>query len=71
MKIWISDIQAQSHRIIKLQCEDHSGYEYLGDFDDEQIREFFIGLQNDIDVESNLKRLKYYKYLHLFIIRKN
>lgn len=70
MKIWISDTHTQNHRIVKLQCENHSGFEYLGDLEDDEIEKFFLDLQKDIDVESNMKRLKYYKYLHLFIIKK-
>ena len=71
MKIWISDINTKSHRIVKLQCEQHSGFEYYGDLNDEEIKNFFLDLQKDIDVQTNMKRLKYYKYLHLFIIKKN
>ena len=71
MKIWISDIKAQNHRIVKLQCENHSGFEYLGDLDDDELKKFFLGLQKDIDVQTNMKRLKYYKYLHLFVTSKD
>lgn len=71
MKIWINDTKAPSHRIIKLNCEEHSGFEYLGDFNDDELRSFFLELQNDIDVDKNMKLIKYYGYLHLFIINKN
>jgi len=71
MKIWISDIKAEKHRIVKLQCEQHSGFEYLGDLDEQEIKTFFLSLGGDVEIETNLKRLNYYKYLHLFIILKN
>ena len=70
MKIWISDIQSPNNRIIKLNCEDHSGFKYLGDLDDEKLRDFLLGLQGNINVDKNIKLLKYYGYLHLFIISK-
>ncbi len=70
MKIWISDTQAQSHRIIKLNCEEHSNFTYLGDFDDDELRAFYLEVQPDMDVEKNVKLLNYYGYLHLFIIHK-
>ena len=70
MKIWISDTQTPTHRLVRLNCEEHSNYKYLGDLNDDELKSFFLGLQDDIDVEKNSKLLKYYGYLHLFIISK-
>ena len=70
MKIWISDAQTSSHRLVRLNCEEHSDYKYLGDLDDDELSAFFISLKDDIDVEKNIKLIKYYGYLHLFIIHK-
>ena len=70
MKIWISDTQTPTHRLVKLNCEEHSDFVYLGDLDDEALKDFFLELQDDIDVEKNIKLIKYYGYLHLFIIFK-
>jgi hypothetical protein len=70
MKIWISDTQTPSHRLVRLNCEEHSDYSYLGDLSDEAVRVFFVEIKDDIDTEKNLKLLKYYGYLHLFVIAK-
>ena len=70
MKIWINDTQTTSHRLVRLNCEEHSDHKYLGDFDDNELGVFFLKLKDDIDVEKNIKLLKYYGYLHLFIISK-
>ena len=70
MKIWMLENSSLKHKIIRLNCEEHSEFSYLGDLNDEEIKEFFVSLQDDIDVEKNLKLLKYYGYLHLFIIAK-
>lgn len=70
MKIWISDTQTPSHRLIRLNCEEHSDYTYLGDLDDDAFRDFLLEVKADIDVDKNVKLLKYYGYLHLFIIAK-
>lgn len=70
MKIWISDTQTTSHRLVRLHCEAHSDHTYLGDLDDDALKEFFLELKNDIDIEKNIKLIKYYGYLHLFIIHK-
>ena len=70
MKIWINDTKTPTHRLLKLNCEEHSDFTYLGDFDDEKLKEFFLEVQSDMDIEKNIKLIKYYGYLHLFIIHK-
>ncbi|MBU1991065.1 hypothetical protein KJ691_10005 [bacterium] len=70
MKIWISDTQASSHRLVRLNCEEHSDYAYLGDLDEGELKNFFLELQPDMDVDKNIRLIQYYGYLHLFIIHK-
>ncbi len=70
MKIWISDTQTQSHRLVKMNCEEHSDYIYLGDLDDEALENFFKSVDLTMDVAKNMKLIKYYGYLHLFVINK-
>ncbi len=70
MKIYISDENTPTHRIVKLNVEEHSLFEYLGDLNDDELRDFFVSVKEDIDVEKNLKLIKYYGYLHLFVIKK-
>ena len=67
MKLWISDTKTPTHRLVKLHAEQHSGYEYLGDLDEIELKKFLLELQNDMDVTKNIKLLNYYGYLHLFI----
>jgi len=71
MKIWIQDNNKKTYRNIRLQCEAHSDYSYLGDFSDDEFRDFLVEIQLDIDVEKNVKLINYYGYLHLFVINKN
>ena len=70
MKIWISDKQTPGYRLVRLNCEEHSDYSYLGDFNDNELRDFFLELQDDMDIEKNIKLINFYGYLHLFIIAK-
>nr|WP_321267952.1 hypothetical protein [uncultured Sulfurimonas sp.] len=70
MKIWVLDTKTPTYRLVRLNFENRDNYKYLGEFNDESLAKYFLELQNDIDVEKNLKLLKYYGYLHLFIISK-
>ena len=67
MKIWILQTDTPTHNIVRLNCEDHSDMEYLGEFEDEAFIEYLQTLQSDIDTQKNLKLIKYYGYLHLLL----
>ena len=70
MKIWKLDTQTPTHNIVRLNCEDHSDMVYAGEFlDDESLRKFFLSLDEGIDVDKNIKLIKYYGYLHLLLKR--
>lgn len=70
MKLWMSDEKAPSHRLVRFYGEQHSGYAYLGDLDDEQIKALFKEIKPDLDLHKNLETLKYFGYLNLFVISK-
>ena len=70
MKIWIEETKTAAYRLVKLNCEKHSDYEYLGDLNDEELKEFLLSVKEDIDVVKNIKLLHYFGYLHLFVIQK-
>jgi len=70
MELWISEENAPTHRLVRFNAEEHSNYKYLGDLDDEAIKAFFKEIKPDLDAEENLKMLKYFGYLHLFVTPK-
>ncbi|MEA2099849.1 MAG: hypothetical protein U9P72_06955 [Campylobacterota bacterium] len=70
MKIWILDTQTPTHRLVRFNCEEHSDYKYIGDLTDEELELFFLKIQPDMNLDKNMKLIKYYGYLHLFIIHK-
>ena len=70
MKIWKLETQTKTHNIVRLNCEDHSDMVYAGEFlDDTALSEFFLSLDKNIDVDKNIKLIKYYGYLHLLLKR--
>ncbi len=69
MKLWISDCQTQTHRLVKINCDKHSDYAYLGDLDDVALREFLRTIE-DKNIQKNVDLLKYYGYLNIFVISK-
>jgi len=67
MKLWINKIKTPTHHIVKLYAQEHSNYKYIGDLSDKELKELLVTLQEDIDLDKNLKLLSYYGYLNLFI----
>jgi len=65
----MNDSNTPTHRLIKLNCEEHSDYTYAGDFNDEELKTFLLELDPKMKLEKNVKLIKYYGYLHLFIIK--
>ncbi len=70
MKIWIQEENTKTHHIVHLNLEHHGKFEYLGDLNEEEQNTLLTKIKPDIDLETNLKMLKYYGYLHLFVIKK-
>ena len=70
MKLWISDSKMPTHRLVKLNCEEHSDFRYVGDLNDEDLEKLFLELDPKMDIQKNIKLIKYYGYLHLFIIQR-
>jgi len=70
MKLWISEENTPTHRLVRFNCEEHSDYRYVGDLDDEALKAFFLEIKPDIDAEKNLKLIRYFGYLHIFVIKK-
>ena len=66
----MSDTDMPTYRLVKLNGAEHSDFSYLGEFDDEKLKEFLLKIQDDMDIEKNMKLIKYYGYLNIFIIHK-
>ncbi len=69
MKLWIADTNLPTHRLVKLNSEPHSDYVYAGEFDDDKLKDFFLELDPKMNLEKNMQLIKYYGYLHLFIVK--
>ena len=69
MKLWITDSDTPTHRLVRINCENQLGYRYLGDLDEQEIQTLISSIKKD-DLEQNIKRLNYYGYLHLFVIKR-
>jgi len=70
MKLWLYKEQTPTYLTVKLHCEEHSSYTYVGDLNEEEIKQLLLQFDPTIDTQKNLKLLSYYGYLHLFVLKK-
>lgn len=66
----MSNIKTPTHQIVRFNCEKHSSLKYIGNLSDSELKTLFLSIQADMNLEKNMKLIKYYGYLHLFIINK-
>lgn len=52
MKIWISKTTTPTHLFVKLHCEKHSDFQYLGDLKESELKEFLLSLDTTIDTQK-------------------
>lgn len=70
MKLWMYEENNPSHTLVKFYAEAHSDYRYIGDLDEAALQTLFSEIDPKMDFHQNLKRLKYYGFLTLFVIKK-
>lgn len=71
MKLWMKEEITPTYRNVRFNGEEHSDFSYLGDLDDEAMKTLFKEINPKLDLEKNLKMIKYFGYLHLFVIIKS
>lgn len=67
MKLWISDKEAQTHRLVRFSIDESKGYRCLGDLSDKEIKACLKEIKDDLDLDRHLDMIKYFGYLHLFL----
>lgn len=70
MKVWISEEKAATHHLVRFYLEQHSDYSYLGDIEEDKLKEIMLKIKPDIDLDKSVQMLKYFGYLHIFVATK-
>ncbi len=70
MKIWKHEENKPTHRLVKLYREDHGEGEYMGDLDDEKIKEMIFTIKPDSKLDQSFGILSYFGMLPLLITKK-
>jgi len=69
MRIWKYTEEKETHLLVKLYKEDHGEGEYLGDLDDETIKQMILEIKPDVNIENAYGTLGYFGMLPLLVIK--
>jgi hypothetical protein len=70
MTIWKYEENKPTHRLVKLYKEDHGEGEYMGDLDDEAIKQMILDIKPDVKINQAFGTLAYFGMLPLLVTTK-
>ncbi len=70
MTIWKHEENKETHRLVKLYKEDHGEGEYLGDLDEEVIKQMILEIKPDIKIDQAFGTLAYFGMLPILVTKK-
>ncbi len=70
MTIWKYEENKSTYRLVKLYKEDHGEGKYMGDLDDEVIKEMILEIKPDAKIDQAFGTLSYFGMLPLLVTKK-
>ncbi|KYJ86832.1 hypothetical protein [Sulfurovum riftiae] len=71
MTIWKYEESTETHRLVKIYREDHGEGEYMGDMDEESIREMIRKIKPDMNLDQAYGTLAYFGMLPILVTKKS
>ncbi len=70
MTVWRYKEEKDSHILVKFYKEDHGEGEYLGDLDEETIKQLILDVKPDVKIDQAYGTLAYFGLLPLLVFKK-
>jgi len=70
MTIWKYQEENPTHLLVKFYKENHGEGEFMGDLDEESIREMIVNIKPDINVNQAFGTLDYFGMLPILVTKK-
>jgi hypothetical protein len=71
MTIWKYREEKPTYLLVKLYKENHGEGDYLGDLDEEKIREIILEIKPDIKIDQAFGTLAYFGMLPILVTKKS
>jgi len=69
MTIWVYKEEKETHLLVKFYKENHGEGEYIGDLDEESIRQMILEIKPDINADQAYGTLSYFGLLPILVIK--
>ena len=69
MTIWQYKEEKETHLLVKFYKENHGEGEFLGDLDEETIREMILKIKPDINIDQAYGTLAYFGLLPILVVK--
>ncbi len=70
MTIWKHKEEKETHLLVKLYKEDHGEGDYLGDLDEETIKQMILDIKPDINIDQAYGTWTYFGMLPILVTKK-
>jgi hypothetical protein len=70
MTIWKYTEEKPTHLLVKLYKENHGEGDFLGDLEEEKIREMILEIKPDININQAFGTLAYFGMLPILVVKK-
>ena len=70
MTIWRYSEEKPTYLLVKLYKENHGEGDYVGDLDEEKIREMIVEIKPDININQAFGTLAYFGMLPILVTKK-
>jgi len=70
MRIWRYDERKETHHLVKLYKENHGEGKFLGDLEEEKIRQIILEIKPDININQAYGTLDYFGLLPILVLNK-
>jgi len=70
MTIWKYEETKPTHRLVKLYKEDHGEGEYMGDLNEDSIKNMILDIKPDVQIDQAFGTLSYFGMLPLLVTKK-
>ena len=70
MTIWKHEENTETHRLVKLYKEDHGEGTYMGNMDEESIKQMILEIKPDVNIDNAYGTLVYFGMLPLLVTKK-
>jgi len=70
MTIWKYTEDKPTHLLVKLYKEDHGEGDFLGDLDEDKIREMILEIKPNINIDQAFGTLDYFGMLPILVVKK-